>query len=85
LDDFLSRRHKPRDFLMSAYHPLGTARLSANPDKGVCDPDHRVHGWQGLYVMDGSNIPTSLGANPQVTIMAMAARAAATMAETINQ
>jgi choline dehydrogenase-like flavoprotein len=85
LDDFLSRRHKPRDFLMSAYHPLGTARLSANPDKGVCDPDHRVHGWQGLYVMDGSNVPTSLGANPQVTIMAMAARAAATMAETINQ
>lgn len=84
LDAFLAKRHKPRDFLMSAYHPLGTARLAAHASEGVCDADHRVHGWQGLYVMDGSNVPTSLGANPQVTIMAMASRAAARMAETIN-
>src|SRR5690606_41591783 len=56
------------------YHPLGTARLAADPAQGVCDPNHRVHGWQGLYVMDGSNPPTSLGANPQVTLMTLASR-----------
>lgn len=83
LEAFMARRHRPRDFLMSAYHPLGTARLAADPAQGVCDPDHRVHGWQGLYVMDGSNPPTSLGANPQVTLMTLASRAAARLADTL--
>src|SRR5690606_653377 len=81
LDAFMAQRHRPRDFLISAYHPLGTARLAADPAQGVCDPDHRVHGWQGLYVMDGSNPPTSLGANPQVTLMTLASRAAARLAD----
>lgn len=84
LDAFMARRHRPGDFLISAYHPLGTARLAANADDGVCDVDHRVHGWQGLYVMDGSNPPTSLGANPQVTLMALASRAAAQLADTLT-
>ena len=83
LEAFMARRHHPRDFLMSAYHPLGTARLAADPAQGVCGPDHRVHGWQGLYVMDGSNPPTSLGANPQVTLMTLASRAAARLADTL--
>lgn len=81
LERFLSRRHKPKDFFMTAYHPLGTARLAADSSRGVCDVEHRVFGWQGLYVMDGSNIPTSLGVNPQVTIMALASRAAARLAD----
>ena len=85
LDAFMSRRHKPRDFLMSAYHPLGTARIASSDAQGVCDQDHRVFGWQGLYVMDGSSVPTSLGANPQITIMTLAARAASKLADSINQ
>lgn len=74
-------KSRARDFLMTAYHPLGTARLAANPEQGVCNERHQVFGWDGLYVMDGSSVPTALGANPQVTIMAMAARAAALMAD----
>jgi len=35
-----------------------------------------VHGIERLYVADGSAVPTSLGVNPQMTIMAMALRAA---------
>lgn len=76
LADFLGGARKPSDFLITAYHPLGTARISQTPAKGVCDAEHRVFGWQGLYVMDGSSVPSSLGANPQVTIMALASRAA---------
>lgn len=76
---------RPHHFAMSAYHPLGTARLGASPALGVCDERHRVFGWEGLYVMDGSCIPSSLGANPQVTIMALAARAAEWVAEDIHQ
>jgi choline dehydrogenase-like flavoprotein len=50
----------------------------------VCDADHRVFGTSGLYVMDGSAVPGSLGANPQVTIMAMATRAAEKLAGNIS-
>lgn len=73
---------RPRQFALSAYHPLGTARIAPNPGNGVCDSDHQVFGRQGLYVMDGSSVPGSLGANPQVTIMAMALRAAKRIADT---
>jgi choline dehydrogenase-like flavoprotein len=81
---FMARKHKPRDFLMSAYHPLGTARLALDASRGVCDEDHQVFGWRGLYVMDGSNVPSSLGANPQVTIMALASRAASRLADSLT-
>ncbi|MDO8330654.1 MAG: GMC family oxidoreductase [Fluviicoccus sp.] len=80
---FLCRKLKPTDFIMSAYHPLGTARLAATIEHGVCDSEHRVFGWQGLTVMDGSVVPSSLGANPQITIMSLAARAASRLADRI--
>ncbi|WP_235000045.1 GMC family oxidoreductase [Alcanivorax sp. DSM 26293] len=80
LERFLRSPLKPKDFLISAYHPLGTARIAASPRDGVCDSRHRVFGYPGLSVMDGASVPTSLGANPQVTIMAMASRAANMMA-----
>lgn len=84
LDEFLAGNPKPRKFLMTAYHPLGTARIATGEDHGVCDPQHRVWGHEGLYVMDGSSVPSSLGANPQVTIMAMATKAARTLAEELS-
>jgi choline dehydrogenase-like flavoprotein len=61
---------------LMAFHPLGTCRMGADPSHGVCDPEHRVFGTEGLYVCDGSVIPTSIGVNPQLTIMAMATRLA---------
>ncbi|HVL00507.1 MAG TPA: GMC family oxidoreductase [Dongiaceae bacterium] len=84
LDAALDRIRKPRQVAISAYHPLGTARIAADANQGVCDPDHRVFGTSGLYVMDGSSVPSSLGANPQVTIMAMATRAAEKLAQHIS-
>lgn len=81
LDAFWKTNPKPRHFLMTAYHPLGTARLASSPERGVCDPQHQVWGVEGLYVMDGASVPSSLGANPQVTIMAMATRAARMLGE----
>lgn len=81
---FVHGRRKPTDFMMSAYHPLGTARIARNRKEGVCDVDHAVFGWRGLYVMDGGSIPTSLGANPQVAIMTLASRAAGRLADRIS-
>ena len=64
------------DWLLSAFHPLGTCRMATSADRGVVSPDHEVFGAPGLYVADGSVVPSSVGVNPQETIMAMATRAA---------
>ncbi|MBI4818207.1 MAG: GMC family oxidoreductase N-terminal domain-containing protein [Deltaproteobacteria bacterium] len=61
-------------------HPLGTCAMGANAERGVVDFEHRVFGFENLYVVDGSSVPTSLGVNPQMTIMAMATRAAELLA-----
>jgi choline dehydrogenase-like flavoprotein len=67
---------RPWDFDLSAYHPLGTARMGADPSSSVVDSNHQAHDTAGLYVVDGAAVPSSLGVNPQITIMALATRAA---------
>ena len=57
-------------------HLVGGARMAARPEDGVVDADHRVFGVAGLHVVDGSVLPTQGAANPALTIMALAARAA---------
>ncbi len=56
-------------------HILGGACIGAGPDRGVVDPYHRVFGHDGLHVIDGSAVGANLGANPSLTITAMAERA----------
>jgi choline dehydrogenase-like flavoprotein len=84
LEALFKKKRKIRELLLTAYHPLGTARLGVNKKQGVCDTDHKVFDWENLYVMDGSSVPSSLGANPQVTIMALASRAARKLAEELT-
>jgi choline dehydrogenase-like flavoprotein len=50
--------------------------MGKDPGKSVVGPDHQAHDVPGLYIADGASVPSSLGVNPQVTIMAMATRAA---------
>ena len=57
-------------------HLVGGARMGARPEDGVVGPDHRVFGIDNLFVVDGSVFPTQGSANPALTIMALAARAA---------
>jgi choline dehydrogenase-like flavoprotein len=73
-------RVRPRQISAMAFHPLGTARAGADPATSVVDPDLQVHGIAGLHVADGSVVPSSLGVNPQITIMALAARLARRLA-----
>ena len=61
---------------LMAFHPLGTARADARPDRGVVDEDLELHGAKGVYVADASVVPSSLGVNPQITIMALSTRLA---------
>ncbi len=64
------------DFELSAYHPLGTARMGHDPARSVVGPTHEAHDVPGLFITDGASVPSSPAVNPQVTIMAMATRAA---------
>lgn len=61
---------------LTAYHPVGTCRMGVRADRSVVGPDQQVHGVPGLYVSDASVFPGSPGVNPQMTIMALALRAA---------
>ena len=60
----------------ASQHPLGTCRMGTSADTAVVDAWGQAFDLPGLYVADGGIVPTSLGVNPQVTIMALATRIA---------
>lgn len=56
-------------------HILGGCCMGATAEEGVIDAQHRVHGYDGLYVIDGSAISANPGVNPALTISALSERA----------
>ena len=80
LDEFRASSPAPSDLALASYHPLGTCKLGRDPKTSVVDLDHQAHDVPGLYIVDGSTVPTAPGVNPQLTIMAMATRAATRIA-----
>ena len=65
----------------ASQHPLGTCRMGASPEHSVVNPDGEAWDLRELWVADGSVLPTSLGVNPQLSIMSMATRIAWKMRE----
>jgi choline dehydrogenase-like flavoprotein len=61
----------PNRVALFSAHVNGTCRLGVNPATSGCTPTGERHGVRGLYVMDGSLLPTAPGVNPQWTIMAL--------------
>ena len=55
-----------------SFHIMGSARMGGSRDTSVCDPTGQVWDVPGLYVCDGAAFPTASGANPMVTIEALA-------------
>lgn len=55
-------------------HIMGTARMAADPHAGATDASGAVWGTEGLVVGDASVLPSSVGVNPQVSIIAMTLR-----------
>jgi choline dehydrogenase-like flavoprotein len=86
--DDLERMERARtaaaDYLLTAFHPLGTCRMATDPGRGVVSPSHEMFGIPGLYITDGSVVPSSVAVNPQVTIMALATRAADLLADRLD-
>lgn len=55
-------------------HNLGGARMGTDPRTAVADPDGEIFGYPGLHVLDGAALPGATGANPSLTIAAVAER-----------
>jgi cholesterol oxidase len=62
------------DLPMTA-HCIGGCVMGTDAEHGVIDAQHRVHGYQNLYVIDGAAVGANLGVNPSFTITALAERA----------
>jgi GMC oxidoreductase len=56
-------------------HPLSSCRMGDDPATSALTSDHELRGFPGLFVTDGSAVPTSLTVNPSLTIAALAERA----------
>lgn len=76
--EFIDHGGMPRgEPFYSSAHPVGSCRMGDAPDRAVSDAHGEVYGCPGLYVSDGSAIPTSLAVNTSLTILANAERIAA--------
>ena len=67
---------RPAELRLEAFHPMGTARMGPDRRRSVVAPSGESHDVPGLFVADASVLPTALGANPMLTIMAVARRTA---------
>ena len=76
LAEFESISLRPADLRLEAFHPMSTARMGSDPETSVCDERGAVRGTDGLYVADASLLPTSVGVNPMMTIIACATHVA---------
>jgi choline dehydrogenase-like flavoprotein len=76
VDKIRKRKAKATDFGMMAFHPMGTCRMGRNPKKSVVNSHCESHDVAHLFICDGSVFPSSLGVNPQLTIMAFATHTA---------
>lgn len=76
LEELLARRVPSRSLRLTAFHPMGTVRAGSDPERSVVDPYGAHHQIDGLWVADAGLFPSCVGVNPQMTIMALARRAA---------
>jgi choline dehydrogenase-like flavoprotein len=71
--EIAERSVAPNDIALFSAHVNGTCRMGRDPrTSGVSADLGERHGVRGLFVCDGSILPTALGVNPQETIMALA-------------
>jgi long-chain-alcohol oxidase len=66
---------------LASYHQMGSCRIGTDPAGSAVGPDQQSHEVKALYVADASVFPTAVGVNPMLTVMGLAHRAAAGIAD----
>ena len=74
LGRLLARPVPRRALQLFSIHLMGTARMSADPRRGVTGSFGEFHGVPGLVVADASLFPGPIGINPMETVIALAMR-----------
>jgi choline dehydrogenase-like flavoprotein len=69
---------------LGSAHVMGGMAMGENLDRCVVDSNGKYHYLDNLYVIDGSVFPTSIGANPQLSIYGMACKQATKLAEKLT-
>jgi choline dehydrogenase-like flavoprotein len=58
----------PHKATIGSAHVMGGCPMGDDPERSVADAAGKFHQLENLYIMDGSLFPTSVGANPQLSI-----------------
>jgi choline dehydrogenase-like flavoprotein len=72
LDALRNASCAPNALTISSAHVNGTCRMGTDPRTAGATPQGERYGARGVYIADGSLLPTAPGVNPQETVMALA-------------
>ncbi len=67
---------RPEELMVVGFHPMGTCRMGRGPATSVVGPYGESHAVRNLFLADASVLPSCVGVNPQISIMALATRTA---------
>jgi len=75
----LKKKWKPNFFPLFSAHQMGTCRMGGNRKKSPTKPNGEFWGVKNLFIADGSLFPSASGANPMLSIQALANNIATNM------
>ena len=70
--------------LVFSAHVMGGNTMSSDEKQAVVDENGKFYHLEGLHIFDGSIFPTSIGANPQLSIYALVARLASRLVKSLK-